>query len=165
MNFAPEVVAKDGTYIPGGGFSNYFPRPSYQDAAVTSYLSTLGTSNAGLYNASGRAYPDISAQSVRFVINNLLLPNLVDGTSVASPISAGVLTLVNDALIAKGKAPLGFLNPMLYASSGKGFTDVTQGTVGGCSDDTVGFPAGKGWDAASGWGTPDFKALRAGLGV
>jgi tripeptidyl-peptidase-1 len=30
MNFSPEVVAKDGSYIPGGGFSDYFPRPAYQ---------------------------------------------------------------------------------------------------------------------------------------
>ncbi|SMR42873.1 unnamed protein product [Zymoseptoria tritici ST99CH_1E4] len=165
MNFSPEVVAKDGGYIPGGGFSNYFPRPSYQDAAVSSYLSSIGTLNQPYYNASGRAYPDIAAQSVRFVINNMAAPNLVDGTSVASPISAGVLTLVNDALIAAGKPPLGFLNPMLYSKKGAGFTDITSGTVTGCNATTPGFPARKGWDAASGFGTPNFKAIRASLGV
>lgn len=132
---------------------------------MSSYLSSIGTLNQPYYNASGRAYPDIAAQSVRFVINNMAAPNLVDGTSVASPISAGVLTLVNDALIAAGKPPLGFLNPMLYSKKGAGFTDITSGTVTGCNATTPGFPARKGWDAASGFGTPNFKAIRASLGV
>jgi tripeptidyl-peptidase-1 len=121
--------------------------------------------NEGYYNTSGRAYPDIAAQSVRFIINNMVTPELVDGTSVASPISAGVLTLVNDALLAAGKSPLGFLNPMLYSTKGAGFTDVTSGSVTGCNSTTPGFPAKTGWDAASGFGTPNFKAIRAALGV
>lgn len=92
-------------------------------------------------------------------------PTLVDGTSVASPITAGVLTLVNDALLAAGKRPLGFLNPMLYSTKGAGFTDITSGSVTGCNDTTAGFPAKAGWDAASGFGSPNFKAIRAKLGV
>lgn len=95
----------------------------------------------------------------------MVTPELVDGTSVASPISAGVLTLVNDALLAAGRSPLGFLNPMLYSTKGAGFTDVTSGNVTGCNSTTPGFPAKTGWDAASGFGTPNFKAIRAALGV
>ncbi len=55
---APEVAAS----FSGGGFSNVFSQPSYQAAAVSRYLSTLGGENAGRFNRSGRAYPDIAAQ-------------------------------------------------------------------------------------------------------
>jgi len=33
----------------GGGFSNYFSRPSYQDKDVSAYIKNLGTTYAGLY--------------------------------------------------------------------------------------------------------------------
>lgn len=33
----------------GGGFSNYFAAPSYQSSQVKSFISALGTKNAGLF--------------------------------------------------------------------------------------------------------------------
>lgn len=46
----------------GGGFSNYFPRPSYQEAAVDSYFASYTPSySTTLYNGTGRGFPDISA--------------------------------------------------------------------------------------------------------
>lgn len=33
----------------GGGFSNTFARPAYQDTAVSRYLQILGNTNAGLF--------------------------------------------------------------------------------------------------------------------
>jgi tripeptidyl-peptidase-1 len=97
-------------FTSGGGFSNYFPRPAYQTAAVTKYLTYLGEDYAGLYNVSGRGIPDIAAQSQNFstVWNGTVLP--VDGTSAATPLAAAIFVLVNDALIAAGKPPMGFLN-------------------------------------------------------
>jgi len=68
QGFAPEVAAlrtfSDGSrYTSGGGFSNYFTRPSYQDAIIKTYLNTLPKGQyAGLYNPNGRGYPDMSAQ-------------------------------------------------------------------------------------------------------
>ena len=51
----------------GGGFSDFFPRPSWQNADVSSWLSTKADPAFTKYfNASGRAYPDISAQGVFF---------------------------------------------------------------------------------------------------
>ena len=47
----------------GGGFSNYFARPSYQSSAVQTWISgNYNPALKGLYNASGRAFPDVSAQ-------------------------------------------------------------------------------------------------------
>jgi len=97
-------------FTSGGGFSNYFPRPAYQEAAVAKYLTYIGEDYAGLYNASGRGIPDIAAQSQNFstIWNGTVLP--VDGTSAATPLAAAIFVLVNDALIAAGKPPMGFLN-------------------------------------------------------
>ena len=33
----------------GGGFSNYFARPSYQSTTVAKYLASIGTKNQGLF--------------------------------------------------------------------------------------------------------------------
>jgi tripeptidyl-peptidase-1 len=41
----PEVAAN----FSSGGFSNYFSRPCYQEAAVVSYLTKLGGQNSGLF--------------------------------------------------------------------------------------------------------------------
>lgn len=41
----PEVAVS----FSGGGFSNYFARPSYQSSAVSTFLSALGTKNSGLF--------------------------------------------------------------------------------------------------------------------
>jgi tripeptidyl-peptidase-1 len=158
---SPEVAALDGSFTSGGGFSNYFARPSYQDAQVSAYLSANSNFKqyGSQFNASGRAYPDIAAQSVSFatVWDGSVIA--VDGTSAASPAAAGVLALVNDALIAAGKAPLGFLNPWLYKTGSSAFTDILSGNSAGCGGN--GFPAAKGWDAVTGFGTPVcFQVLR-----
>ena len=153
-NFEPEVAA----YNPGngfassGGFSNYFKRPSYQNSVVPAYITSLGSQFGGLYNPAGRGYPDISAQSQAFVLIWNGTVTQLDGTSAACPTVAGVLTLVNDALIAAGKPVLGFLNPCLYSRLYKAFTDITSGSAIGCN--SSGFPAQAGWDAVTGFGTP-----------
>lgn len=160
-NFNPEVAAFDprNNFASGGGFSNYFPRPSYQSSVVPAYISGLGSQFSGLYNTTGRGYPDISAQGQRFVTiwNGTVV--LLDGTSASCPTAAGVLTLVNDALLAAGKPVLGFLNPWLYSQGYKAFTDVTSGSAIGCN--STGFPAKTGWDAVTGFGTPFFPNIEA----
>ncbi|KAK5130234.1 hypothetical protein LTR08_002280 [Meristemomyces frigidus] len=160
-NVEPEVVAYDVSngYVTGSGLSNYFPRPAYQNAAVEGYLDSIGDLHAGLFNTTGRAYPDIAAQGFHYVIVYAGLNILLDGTSCAAPTATAVLTLVNDALLAEGKAPLGFLNPALYSKLHLGFTDITIGNAFGCN--TSGFPAQQGYDLASGWGTPDFLKIKA----
>jgi tripeptidyl-peptidase-1 len=80
MNMNPEIVAHDGDYSSGGGFSNYFARPSYQDDVVTAYIDALDGQFQGLFSASGRAYPDFSAQGYHFLTiwNGTIVP--LDGT-------------------------------------------------------------------------------------
>jgi tripeptidyl-peptidase-1 len=149
-NFNPETAVS--RFASGAGFSNYFPAPDYQQKTVNKYVKSLHGKYDGLYNKTGRAYPDVSAQSNRDVIVWAGTVRTVGGTSASSPNFAAIIALVNDALLAKGKKPLGFLNPWLYSKAHKTFTDVTIGSSYGCETD--GFPAQKGWDAVTGWGTP-----------
>ncbi|KAK5111852.1 hypothetical protein LTR85_011750 [Meristemomyces frigidus] len=161
-HFNPEVAVYDPrfsvAFASGGGFSNYFPRPAYQDQSVPAYLSKyVGTEYAGFYNPNGRAVPDLAAQGSNFTIywNGSLVP--VSGTSASTPAMSAILALVNDALVAAGKPKLGFINPWLYSTGHKAFTDITSGSSAGCN--TSGFPAEPGWDAVTGWGTPRFADI------
>ena len=150
-----ESVWHDG----GGGFSNFFPTPDYQEAIVQAYLKSGKAPSTKHFNSSGRAYPDVSAFSTDFVIEYDGIPFPVSGTSCAAPTFAGIVSILNDVRLKKGQKTLGFLNPLLYQTlQGKGFTDVTEGSNGGgiiCP----GFKAIEGWDPASGWGSPNFGLL------
>ncbi|TVY80551.1 Aorsin [Lachnellula suecica] len=154
-----------------GGFSNYFPQPSYQTAAVAEYFKTAKLSypyysefsvdlntTKGLYNRIGRAYPDVAS-------NGAYLPAYVQGelgawfgTSLASPTFASILTLLNLERLAVGKSTIGFVNPVLYANP-QVLTDIVNGTNLGCNSD--GFQAIKGWDPATGLGTPNYPKMLA----
>lgn len=79
------------------------------------------------------------------------------GTSAACPLTASIFALVNDKRITQGKRKLGFLNPLIYKKGEEAFHDITIRESKGCS--TSGFPAEIGWDAVTGWGTPDFHKL------
>ena len=57
---------------------------------------------------------------------------------------AGIIALLNDYLLYRGKEPLGFANPWLYGLAVVGMNDIIFGSNPGC--DTDGFPAIPGWD-------------------
>ncbi|KAJ8113713.1 hypothetical protein ONZ43_g5092 [Nemania bipapillata] len=167
-NFEPEVVAyrpafvgpdgvAHGNYTSGGGFSNIFDTPAYQKTEVTSYVKGLKGEYNGWYNPKGRAYPDISSQGLYFAYFWNGTEGVISGTSASTPLTSGIISLVNDALLASGKPSLGFLNPWLYSVGYKGLNDITSGSAVGCGVD--GFPAVKGWDPVTGLGTPDFPTL------
>ncbi|KAF2402371.1 tripeptidyl-peptidase 1 precursor [Trichodelitschia bisporula] len=159
MNFNPEVAAADGSFYSGGGFSDYFPQPAYQKTVVDAYVPSVNKTWSNLYNASGRAYPDIAGQSVRYFVIYHGSTIRVDGTSASTPAVASIFSLLNDDRIASGKPPLGFLNPWIYGTASSAFNDVTSGSARGCG--VRGFEAQKGWDAVTGFGTPDFEKLLA----
>ncbi|KAE9408682.1 subtilisin-like protein [Gymnopus androsaceus JB14] len=146
----------------GGGFSNYFSIPSYQQSVVQSFLDGFSSDNftTANFNSSGtsRSYPDLSANGANYVIAVDGEFELVYGTSASSPVVGSMITLVNDARIAAGKAPVGFLNPTIYDPSfASVFNDITSGGNQGCG--TVGFTATEGWDPVTGLGTPNLGLL------
>ncbi|PCH39552.1 family S53 protease-like protein [Wolfiporia cocos MD-104 SS10] len=159
QSYEPEVAAD----FSSGGFSNYWATPSFQASAVSSYLSYLGSTNAGLFNASGRGFPDVSAQGVTFRIAYDGYWVDLDGTSCSSPTFASVIAVLNDQLVANGKPTLGWLNPFLYSTGASAMNDITSGDNPGCN--TNGFSATTGWDPVTGLGTPNYDLLLSAAGL
>ncbi|KAH8979803.1 subtilisin-like protein [Lactarius akahatsu] len=153
-DFWPEIAAG----LSGGGFSDYFKRPDYQNEAVTTFFENFGNTYRGLYNDSGRGFPDIAAQAYNIGIIYRNKYTVVHGTSCATPIVAGIISLLNDYRISQGRRPLGFLNPWLYGIARAGLNDITSGSNPGCN--TGGFPAIVGWDPVTGLGSVDFQRLQ-----
>ncbi|TFY82906.1 hypothetical protein EWM64_g1100 [Hericium alpestre] len=158
QNVNPEMAAD----FSSGGFSNYFQTAPYQRNAVNSYLSQIGSEYQGRFNRRGRAFPDLSAAGVDFEIIVGGRPMLVDGTSCSSPLTASIISLLNDELAGRGRSPLGFLNPLIY-SRPEAFTDITAGDNPGCN--TSGFSATAGWDPVTGVGSPKYSQLRKAVGL
>lgn len=151
--FDPESA----TDFSGGGFSNIFSTPDYQKAAVSQYLSQTSLPfSSSLFNSSGRAFPDISAngQNIAIIVNGSV--NGVGGTSASCPIVASLFTLINNQLLAAGKPVIGFANPVLYAHP-EAMNDIVSGNAPACN--TAGFAAVPGWDPITGLGTPDYVKL------
>ncbi|KAH8985804.1 subtilisin-like protein [Lactarius akahatsu] len=151
--YEPEVAAG----FSGGGFSDYFERPPYQEEAVSTFLQSLGNQHQGLYNPTGRGIPDIAAQASGFKLFSNGRERVESGTSAAAPVVAGVISLLNDWLILRGQPPLGFLNPWLYGGGFAALNDITEGSNSGCGMD--GFTAVDGWDPVTGLGTPNFGKM------
>jgi kumamolisin len=143
----------------GGGVSDVNARPTWQSAI------TVQSVNPGSIN--GRVIPDVAANAdwdaspYLLVLDGQSGPN--GGTSAATPLWASLITLINAA---KGSR-VGYLTPVLYQASGSstigaaGCTDVVSGDNNTAKAD--GYNAGPGYDACSGWGTPNGKNLAAAL--
>ncbi|KAH8979555.1 subtilisin-like protein [Lactarius hatsudake] len=153
--YNPEIAASHS----GGGFSVLFPRPSYQNNVVPTFLLNFGSQYNGLYNPGGRGIPDIALQAMSYPIVFKDNPRVVGGTSCSTPTAAGIISLLNDYRISNGRPPLGFLNVLLYGTCLGGLNDITSGSNPGCNTD--GFSAIPGWDPVTGLGSLDFERLVA----
>jgi len=164
-DFATKSVIGDETTWDdsGGGFSDHFARPAYQSAVVDNYLATAWLPRQGLFNSTGRAYPDVAAlaglsNAYCVIYNGNAQP--AGGTSAACPVFAGLVAQMNDLLLARGDKPMGFLNPWIYMTAAQSIADgnpVFHDVTTGCNNAgfAEGFHAAVGWDAATGFGTPD----------
>ena len=134
----------------GGGVSTMFPLPAYQAAAqVPPAAQPDKHVGRGVPDVAGDADP-ASGYQVRVDGQNMV----IGGTSAVAPLWAGLVALMNQKL----GHPVGFLNPLLYGSlAGKGlFNDISSGNNGA-------YGAKPGWDACTGWGSPDGAKLLAAL--
>lgn len=80
------IQPKEAVPFSSGGFSDVSARPAYQNDAVSAYLGTLGDKWKGLYNPSGRSFPDVAAQALNdtIVIMELSTRSLELGTYTPS---------------------------------------------------------------------------------
>ena len=162
---ATEVVCQTNTgggITSGGGFSDYFPQPTWQSAAVSNYFSSLATAPYPGYNRGGRGYPDLSAAGYNYAVTVGGQVNHYDGTSASAPVVAGMISLVNAARLRAGRSSVGWIHPILYASFKQVTKDITSGdnhcAMGGCC--AQGFSAAPGWDPVSGLGVLNFKQFK-----
>jgi hypothetical protein len=84
-----------------------------------------------------QAYPDVAALGYDYLVVYQGNKTYVGGTSCSSPTFAAIVSMLNDARISDRKAPLGFLNPFLYAIGYTALNDITEGNNPGCG--TEGF--------------------------
>jgi hypothetical protein len=137
-----------------GGISSFYSIPSWQS-------NINMTANQG--STTMRNIPDVALTafniSVVYTANGLSTNTGVAGTSCAAPLWAAFTALVNQQAASRGKPPVGFLNPAIYAI-GKGanytsdFHDITTGNNTNNLSPTN-FPAVTGYDLCTGWGTPN----------
>ena len=130
----------------GGGVSDQFPLPSYQEnAGVPPSANSNKNVGRGVPDVAGDADP-ATGYSVRIDGQD----TVIGGTSAVAPLYAGLVALLNQSL---GK-PVGFLNPIIYGFSSQSgvFRDITSGNNGAYS-------AGPGWDACTGLGVADGTKL------
>jgi subtilase family serine protease len=177
----------------GGGASLIYSRPSWQSGVDPQYGNHRVEPDLA-WNAAvnGGVEIYISAFPQYNCGNDTGCWDWYGGTSAASPQVAGLTALANAARKAAGKAPLGFLNPILYSGFGStsafqdivplhygsapatfSATDVGVGTVTKSVGDLIdnqmwgttiaGYPTTTGYDATTGWGAPKAPAYVAGL--
>ena len=146
------------TLSSGGGFSQLFPRPAYQD----------GVPGAG----ATRGVPDVAADADEDTGMAMALSDGgqryilagTSGTSAAAPLWAAVIALADQY----ASRPLGFVNPAIYRigrspSYHEAFHDITTGTNTAAypplAITITGYRAAPGWDPATGWGSPNAHVL------
>jgi len=185
--WSPWSPAAPGNWVygAGGGVSTLFAEPSYQQGVVpTSVFTKQGR--------TGRAVPDIAAiadPNTGYLIGETqTFPDgtakyseyRIGGTSLSSPIVAGIMALANQA----AGHSLGFANPLLYRLAGSSsFTDVTSPSatvamvrvdyVNGVNasngttvslrtaNQTLSLATTPGWDDVTGLGSPTAALLSA----
>lgn len=165
---ATDYFGSGGGFASGGGAA----AAAWQAAAVDGYLRAAPRRPPfpppGTIDPLGRATPDIAALGEGFRVIYAGHTSSIGGTSASTPLVAALVSLLNEARLQRGAAPMGFLNPWLYHNSAA-FTDITEGTNaigrgGGPRGPPVlkyGYNCTAGWDPVTGLGTPLFDRLLA----
>jgi subtilase family serine protease len=165
----------------GGGVSDAWDMPGYQSNASRS-LNVIGRDSSGssCANPGGfcRQVPDVAADAdpargYLFYWNGSGADQgqprgwqAVGGTSAGAPLWAALLADADSSVACRGSA-IGFANPALYHAAGTSDASYFNDVVTGDNDFTGAnnglYPAGVGYDMASGLGSPKAGALAAAL--
>lgn len=150
--WSDNLTRNEGGGTTGGGVSEVFPLPVWQD------LANIPVNPANLA-FRGRGVPDVagnadSASGYTVIIDNRKF-GPVAGTSAVAPLYAGLTALINASL----RKRVGYLNPVLYSKSAKrALVDINDGKTNSV-DNIPGYTCGPGWDGCTGLGRIDGKAL------
>ena len=129
------------TSATGGGVSDVFPLPAYQQTANVPV-------SVNPSHFKGRGVPDVSGDAdpaTGYQIHVDGQDAVFGGTSAVAPLWSALVALLNQ----QRGTPLGYLNPVIYASNNahNAFRDITSGNNGA-------YAAGPGWDPCTGLGSP-----------
>ncbi|MEM1995939.1 MAG: S53 family peptidase, partial [Thermoplasmatales archaeon] len=108
-----------------GGISQVFPEPEWQSSTEANTV----------INGQGRGVPDIAA-----IANNTIVYETINGTnyrgnpyfeldggtSVAAPVTAGIIAEINAVLNLNRQPPIGFPNPSIYRLANAQFSSLEQ---------------------------------------
>jgi uncharacterized protein (TIGR03437 family) len=161
LSYIPEIAWNDsgpgGLAASGGGFSKFFPQPSWQTSLDLA--------------AAGRVVPDVSLAASSnhdpYRIYTEGAESLVGGTSAGTPVFAGIVVLLNQYEHSNGQ---GNINPNLYRlarSTTNVFHDISTGSnivqckssTPDCTTGSFGYSAGPGYDPVTGLGSVDAYKL------
>jgi len=134
----------------GGGLSLDYNRPAWQ----------VGPGVTNQFSTGRRQLPDVAAAADPWSGWDTYTSGamtVAGGTSAATPFWAATMALVAAYAGRHGAGQLGFVDPMLYAIAGRSqqmpaFHDVTLGA-------NRYYPAARGWDFATGLGSPEVANL------
>jgi kumamolisin len=138
---------KGKAWASGGGVSECFPLPSWQQAAhVPPSINPEGGVGRGVPDVAGNADPNTG---YLLYINGG--EEVGGGTSAVAPLWGALAACLNERL---GRR-VGLLNPLLYSAPAPQWAchDITEGK-NGFPVGTPGYNAGPGWDPCSGLGSP-----------
>ncbi|MGC5165591.1 S53 family peptidase [Luteimicrobium sp. DT211] len=135
----------------GGGLSYFEKRPSYQDGVVSSpFRGTPDVSFVADPNTGVAVYVTLAEAGGSYWMQ-------VGGTSLSSPMWAGIIATADQLRVASGKAPFAAagakgdtIHKAVY-SLGSALNDVTSGSNGYCGLECT---AGPGYDTVTGLGSP-----------
>jgi len=127
----------------GGGVSTQVAKPDWQNGITL----PAGKTGRGVPDVAGDADP-ASGYAVRVDGQD----TVIGGTSAVAPLWAALIARCNQSL----GSPLGDVHAAIYQIGTTAFHDVTSGNNGD-------FKASKGWDACTGWGSPNGTKLLTAL--
>jgi len=163
LSYIPEMAWNDTAYgggisASGGGVSVLYPKPAWQ-------------AGVGVPNDGARDVPDVAMDASNdHDPYNVLTGGQwqhFGGTSVATPVFAGIVALLNQHLSANGSQPgVGNINTVLYPmaqTSQNVFHDIVVGNnivpceagTPDCTDGEFGYYTGRGYDLVTGLGSVD----------
>ncbi len=158
LNEAPGLFT-DGSFSTGGGFSDIYSRPAYQNGVANTQKGHRGVPDISFTAAIGHGV----LASCAACNGGVQAFFVFGGTSVGSPCWAGLVALADQLAHHR----LGFLNNAIYAIGRNhflapaAFHDITVGNntvqepdANGNLVTVQGFDALKGWDATTGFGSP-----------
>ncbi len=155
-----EIVWDNSIGATGGGISQIFKEPEYQENNLPKSDQALLHGHRGLPDIAYNADPDTSILVYLSIPVSSITPGFyaIGGTSEGSPQWAGIIA---DANQTAGR-PLGFLNTALYKlgnsnDAGESFHDIRVGNNSFAH--IPGYNATLGWDLSTGWGTPKTRNL------